>query len=447
VDALKEWYAMNWNGGDGANSQYNGNGVARLTNYSLTERVSSAFLMNTLNIGQSVTLIAGVRVEQEKDEYTGAILYGGVSNIGFIVNAIPDAAGRGIEDSTAQHTEATWLPNVQLAIRPTDFLTVRAAAYRALARPDYNLRLPRFYKYGNSFVFGNTELKNVKAWNYEVNTQMHSNTFGLISVSAFYKVIDDLFHVVTVFPLSGGVADSLAPLPFSTFMNEVGSTWQNTQPFKDILNIKQNSPLVAVSIPYSAPGHSYAWGFEFEHQMNFSSLPVSFLKNITLTYNISVTRSETNLYTAVKGNKIYAASPHPSPRQGSLPIWAKADGVQYYMMVKRQSENQPNFYGNAALGYDIGGFSARVSVFYQDEYVTSYPGRAGDDVTYEDSFTKWDLTLKEKVSPYISLYLNINNFTNVEETKSKKNGAYGWIRPSTAELYGATADFGVAVSL
>ena len=114
--------------------------------------------------------------------------------------------------------------------------------------------------------------------------------------------------------------------------------------------------------------------------------------------------------------------------------------------LKRESEGQPNFYGNAALGYDIGGFSGRVSVFFQGQYIQSYSQDGQADV-YVDPFTKWDLALKQKINETFSLILNVNNLTNRQETTSFKNNITPWQIPRTAELYGTTVDFGVRVSL
>ncbi|MGA9407915.1 MAG: hypothetical protein WBW71_12355, partial [Bacteroidota bacterium] len=114
--------------------------------------------------------------------------------------------------------------------------------------------------------------------------------------------------------------------------------------------------------------------------------------------------------------------------------------------LKRESEGQPNFYGNVALGYDIGGFSGRVSVFFQGQYIQSYSQDGQADV-YVDPFTKLDLALKQKLSEKFSLILNVNNLTNRQETTSFKDNFTSWQIPRTAELYGVTVDFGVRVSL
>jgi outer membrane receptor protein involved in Fe transport len=173
--------------------------------------------------------------------------------------------------------------------------------------------------------------------------------------------------------------------------------------------------------------------------MNLGFLP-GLLSNFTLSYNLSVTRSETYIIgsqTTSRSDTTYdlRGNPHLTITNFHVP-------VEY----KRESEGQPKLYGNAALGYDIGGFSARVSVFYQDEYVQSYSQDGQADVVV-NTFTKWDLALKQKLTEEISVMLNINNFTNKEETTSFRNNVSSWTIPRTAELYGLTADLGVRISL
>lgn len=449
-DVTRLWHDLNINGANGSTTQYGGNAITHLDDYSLIERVSSGFIMNTLNIGQMITLIAGIRVEQDHNDYKSKILYGGISNFGFQQNVLPDAQGRGIEDSTTIYNETMWLPHAHLTVRPLDYLTVRLEAYKAIARPDYNLRLPRFYKRGSKtnplIVCGNPGLKNMQAWNYEANVQVHNDWLGLVSLSGFYKVIDNYFHTIEAFNPTGGVVDSLSGYPFSLWTNAIGIQWQNNPIFKELMDTKSSlNNRISLTVPYSSPDPSYAWGFEFEHQMNFSSLPIGFLKNITLSYNVSITRSETNIYDITRGDTVRYVSAYPTPPRP--PVFDKLPIIYGYKVIKRSSEDQPNFYGNLSVGYDIGGFSTRVSVHHTDEYVERYPGDYLDAVDYTDSYTKWDLTVKQKFSEIVSIYANFNNLTNVVNTRSHRMSIYDWNRLRSEESYGMTADFGVIINL
>jgi len=436
VDALKEWYTLNKNGIYGGTAEYVSSDRADLADYSVTERIAAGYLMNSLNLGTSVTIIAGVRMEREVNDYYAKYAAGGVSNLGIQMTVQSELK----KDSTTSYAETIWLPNIQLTIKPTDYLTVRMAAYKALARPDYNYRLPRFYVYGSILNVGNPNLKSTQAWNYEVNTQLFNSTIGLISVSGFYKVIDNLFHEMQNVNLT--TSSTLYGRPFDSLSTAIGLTWQNDPSLRRIIDFSA----LTVTAPYNSTSPSYAWGLEFEHQMNFSSLPIpAFLRNITLSYNISITRSETNVvlgYTQVDTTQEFRVRPGTNDTS-----WVtKITNSLLPRSVKRQSEGQPKLYCNAALGYDIGGFSARLSVFYQDEYVRQYSANGNADIIV-NSFTKWDLAFKQEVTKYLSLFLNVNNLTNIQESTLRRNNIMNWNLPRTAELYGTTVDFGARVLL
>jgi TonB-dependent receptor len=427
VNALKLWYDLNQDASFGASVEYSSNDRATLNEYTVAEKVSAGYVMNTLNFGQMLTLIAGLRVERELNDYEAKYTPGGVATIGII-----QSATAGIRDTTATYTETIWLPNAQLTFRPTDFLSLRFAAYRALARPDYNFRLPRFELVSGTptpILLGNPGLRDTRAWNYEVNAQVYSNTLGLISVSAFYKKIDDLYHVMDGVRVSRG---------FDSLMTALGVTWQSVEPFKSLIARNNN---YSITMPYNSDRPSYAWGLEFEHQLSFGFLP-GYLRNITLSYNVSITRSETYIVQSEsKQDSVFQINPRTGEGR-----WVPGTPYNTPVDVKRQSENQPELYGNAALGYDIGGFSARVSVFYQGEYVQQYSTNGTNDIRV-DSFTKLDLAFRQEISRNISLFLNVNNLTNRQETTSRANTVVGWHLSRTAELYGTTADFGIRITL
>ncbi|MCX6120884.1 MAG: TonB-dependent receptor [Ignavibacteriales bacterium] len=445
-DALKQWWDLNKNGiNPGAAQDYGPNGMVLLNDYSIEEQILSAFLMNTLDVGQFATLVFGVRVESESNDYHGKYSDASVGGTGAV-----QLLTSPVIDTTAKYSETIWLPSVQVALKPTEFLRLRFAAYRALARPDYNLRLPQF-SYNTSttaLVVGNPNLKDTKAWNYEANAQIYSNTIGLISISGFYKVLDDLYHQMRNVNISW--ADSSALIGIAHTPN---TGYHRLDELMAYINMSSwnNNPLIfrqlhtntsyTANLAYNSPDRSYAWGFELEHQMNFGFIPVAWLKSITLSYNISITRSETNI---IINQVVQDSVWHPAARR--TPAYFTVLDDHNYLLVTRRSENQPEVYGNAALGYDVSGFSARLSVFYQDKYTRQYSGDGSQDNIVE-SFTKWDLAFKQVISPVLSVFLNINNLSNSKETRSQVDTFMDWSLPNRAELYGTTVDFGVRVSL
>ncbi len=177
------------------------------------------------------------------------------------------------------------------------------------------------------------------------------------------------------------------------------------------------------------------WGLEFEHQANLNFLP-GLLSNLVLSYNFSLIRSETFVLSYVVDTTwvIFPGFP-PVPQFKTRLVEAK-----------QKLEGQPEFFGNLALGYDIGGFSARVSVFHQGEYNRSYSaGRLNDPVV--KSFTRWDLSVKQRLTEHITVFLNLNNLTSVEEDVYTVNRVDDWEALQSSQRYGLTGDLGVRLEL
>ena len=417
-NALRLWYDLNKNGVDslGRSYEYYTNPAAEADFYDVVERVGAGYIMNTLDFGQSVTFIAGLRVEQEKNDYRSKFSPSGLG--GFPIPSGP------IHDTTSTYTETIWLPNFHLTVRPTDFAIFRVAAYRALLRPDFNMRLEKFVSQGGggnlSLLLGNSQLKTAKAWNYELNASFFGPSFGLISASVYYKEISDMFHMLDTASTVG-----------NTMIDEIGITWRTP-----------HTGAYSLTAPYTSPHPTKVWGFEFEHQVNLGFLP-GFLKNFVLTYNGSIVRSETYVLSVDTFN-VYVKQPtgFPPPFDSvTVPI------TNTKSVEKKQSlENQPEFYGNIALGYDIGGFSIRLSLFHQSKYNISFSASGIND-RVSNSYTRLDLAVKQRITDNISFMLNLNNLTNAVENVSIVNRIQGWEILSSSERYGLTGNLGVRLTL
>jgi hypothetical protein len=283
----------------------------------------------------------------------------------------------------------------------------------------------------------------MEAWNYEANAQIYEGTFGLISISGFYKRITNYFHRTNNLRLDPG--------EFSKLSKEYGIIF--TDPAINTLFTPAVCNGVLANIAYNDPSPSYIWGVEFEHQMNFGFLP-GYLKYITLSYNISVTRSLAHVI--YSKNLVSVWIQRDSTYNPFTHVWnytstVESKSTQTYKTVERSCEGQPEVYGNAAIGYDIFGFSARLSCFYQDKYVKTYSFNDQQNI-YVLPFFKVDLSLKQQITNSVSIFLNINNLNNQAETAVNQNDYTGkgiqvWTNPSTEELYGRTIDLGVRLSL
>jgi len=413
---LREWYELNRNGIDVTGNQREVwvNPLIKYDDYSVAERVGAGYLMNTLNFGQDVTVIAGLRIENEDNDYVSTYMPKPVSGFPVVANSI--------RDTTSSASQTVLLPNLNLAVSPADFMKVRVAAYKALARPDFNMRLDRYIagrpaQVGTQFEvwLGNPKLKTARAWNYEVNTSFFGNTIGLISLSAYYKEIADMYHMLNRFNTVG-----------DTLLQNFGIQWASqmrTTPYD-------------LTLPYNSSKPTKVWGFEFEHQINFRFLP-GLLKNVVLSYNASVVRSEAFLLGS-KIDSVFYDPPGPIP-----PTWRK-----FTVLTERKQklEGMPEFFGNVALGYDLGKFSGRISVFHQGEHNVSYSASGlGDGVT--NAFTRIDVALRQGITNGLALFLNLSNATNVEDGSSTINRVFDRKLFNQSEKYGLTADFGVTIKL
>ncbi|MBN2280259.1 MAG: TonB-dependent receptor [Candidatus Marinimicrobia bacterium] len=421
-DALRELYQMGRHGVSDVNGslpEYYENLEPAVEYYDITERIQSAYLMNTLKFGQSITWIAGLRVESEDNEYKTKFCPTELS--GFPVPSGP------ILDTAATHKETLFLPNTHVNFKLTDFMSLRAAAYRALARPDFSDRLPNFvarrqgtFYSGNNFTFGNPDLEAAKAWNYELNASFYGKNIGLFSVSGFYKKIDDMYHMMNGLVFQGrDVLDSLN-IAFVPSFVAAGQAY-------------------SLFYPYNSTRDTKVWGVEIEHQADLRFLP-GFLKNIVVSYNFSFVHSETYIPQVQIDTTYYTVV---------VPILGEVlkEGYIYSVEETRQKlEDQPEVFGNLAIGYDIAGFSCRLSLFHQGEFYRSYsPSRRSD--LLQNDYTRLDLAIKQKINDKISLMLNINNLTDTAEKTTLVDRIGDRKFPNYEEKFGLSATLGVRLEL
>lgn len=413
-ERLRQWYQINRNGINqaGTNTEYHDDPSTEANTYDITESVNAGYVMNTFRMGQMVTAIVGARVENEHHNYQNTWAPGQIGGFPIPVGST--------KDTSSTYNETIVLPHLHVNIQPLSFLNIRFAAYRALARPDFNMRLTSHFAWRDAetggsriLILGNPNLKTAKAWNFEVNTAIYSHKLGLISVSVFYKHIDDMYHMLNGLATTG-----------DTLINHLGLDWKS--PHRGSYEL---------TVPYNSPDASIIRGIEFEHQIQFSWLP-GLLRNVVLSYNVSTVRSSTT----VIGSTIDTTFV-PDPLFGQRPVFS-VRAVQ----STQKLQNQPDLFGNVSLGYDIGGFSGRVSMFHQSEYYRSYSA-SGLSHRIAGAYTRYDLALTYKLNRNMTLAANVNNLTNIRESDIRHNETHGYKIPRSTERYGMSVDFGVRITL
>jgi TonB-dependent receptor len=468
LDSYKQFESLIQNAKLQASIDYGELGLRALSNYFVTENVTSAYLMDNIDFGQSITLLVGVRAEKEDNTYNAKFSNTGAAGTGNVLTVDP----KYITDTTLPFQTTIWLPNAQLTVKPSDFLTVRVAAYQALARPDFNLRLPQL-SWQTTLVnntipitAGNPSLKDVTSWNFEANTQIFSTTLGLISVNAYFKRIENLFHTLNAVRFDWN-ADSMKLITnnnvrtpnyevgyhrLDNMLDNIGmSGWTQLPEFQKLLHTYSH---FNVTTGYNSPNASYTWGFEFEHQLNFRFLPVSWLQNFTLTYNIAIARSETNVWMEKSSiDTAYTPAILGKDKFGrDIIISAEnfnPNTVHTAELLTKPMEDQPQLTSNVSLGYDVEkwGSSVRISMFYQSQYTRSYSANGTSDGIVGE-FIKWDLSVKQQVTSHVALMLNVDNLFNRTDTRFRYNNIFDWgYLPTASSSYGTSIDFGARVSL
>ncbi len=360
-NSLRQWTSSQKN-------NYNYDRTGLINDYNLTETVSAAYLMGQLKFNNSFTLMGGARYEYSNNHYqsvwTTAYEIYGRSGI--------------VKDTTTAKKYGYWYPGIYLKYRPLDWLNILASANKTIARPDYSMIEPYTrYDQTNAVLYrGNPGLKESMTWNYNVTLSLYNCTYGLFSISGFYKDVRNLFYPKTS-------------------------------------QIYQQEDIDALGIPGKEGGYlMYSFGnsskanvrgIEIELQTHFnllSNIP-NILRGLVLSTNYSRIWSET--YFPIGYNLI------PIPIPGTRPPKFTFDYTEKYR--KGPMPGQANQIANISLGYDIGGLLARLTLLYQGASLSSI-GTIEENDFWNDAFWRWDFTIKFHLNKIINLTFNLVNITN-----------------------------------
>ncbi len=366
--------------------------------YDYIRHYGAFYIMSELNLSKYVTFIPGIRYEKFSFDYTADSTY---------VFGRLTTPGEYYYDHKTVHWDSTqgenWFPQMHLRIKPTDWLDIRLAGTKSIIYPDYRAVSPYLFidTYASPVLrLGNPYIKPALTQNYDIYASVYENYTGLFTVGFFYKEIDHLIVPIQYYTKDASLIHNRYPL-IQTGDPTTIYTWTN---------LKETS---------------YVRGIELDWQTHFWYLP-SYLKGLVLNINYAHITSETYYpyyYTKKTGTfPFYKYTTVDTTRAGRL-------------------IDQPDEILNLTLGYDIGGFSARLSFLYQDNVFRAADKTYKELDSYTDAYYRWDFTAYQKLPWYegLQLYLNINNiadrpdrrFTSILEKLSR------------VEYYGRTADLGI----
>jgi hypothetical protein len=369
--------------------------------YNYTRHFGAFYIMSEINLTKYITLFPGIRFERFSYDYTAdsTYLFGRLTTPGVDYYR-----------SKTVHWDSTkgehWFPQMHIRIKPTDWLDVRLASTRSIIYPDYRAVSPYLFidTYDAQVLrLGNPYIKSALTQNYDVYASVYENYIGLFTAGYFYKEIDDLIVPIEYYTKDNSKINYRYNLVQSGNPTEI-HTWTN---------LEQTS---------------YVRGIEFDWQTHFWYLP-SFLSGIVLNINYTHITSKTTYpyYTTI--------------RSGNPPFFTftTVDTTRTGRLI-----DQPDDILNVTLGYDLGGFSARLSFLYQDDVFQRAHTTYEELDSYSDAYYRWDFTAYQKL-PWIEglqVYLNLNNITNTSE----RNFTSVLEKLASVEYYGTTADLGIRFS-
>ena len=251
--------------------------------------------------------------------------------------------------TTVERTYDNTLPSLNIAFDLRDDFVIRAAAAKVMVRPNggggaaggLGILAPgasvQISGANKTVTAGNPLLEPYLAKAYDLSFEWYFAKDSLLSLALFQKDIDSFVQVIRS---SGNFSSNTLGLPDSVALAACGTA------------IPDPATCLAdwqFSLPSNTPGGDLK-GFEISYQQPFSFLP-GFWSNFGLILN----------YTGVE-SEIQYLTPTGAPA-------AKEDLTGLSKSAY-----------NATLYWENEKFSARVSAAYRDEYLTTVPGRNGNDV-------------------------------------------------------------------
>ena len=229
------------------------------SNYNLQERVTSGYIMNTLQFGSKFHLQTGLRIEATS-----------TSNTGYLVLANADGSYGG---TVAQHGSGSYidpLPSLQLRYTIDNSSDVRATYGRGISRPDpYQLVPYLVYSIGgavsgNDLVqIGNPSLLAEHANDFDVLYERYLPSVGMLEGGYFYKQITKPIYLQQRLVPTAGQPYSIP-----------GTTTPNALQQQEVNG-----------------DHAYVQGLEFAYQQHLKFLP-GYLGNARIDANFTYTDSK-----------------------------------------------------------------------------------------------------------------------------------------------------------
>ncbi len=151
--------------------------VSSVFDYNGNEKKSAAYAMATINLGELISILPGVRYQNLTTSY-----------FGHRTEQIP--GGYRVTDTTVTIAHGYWLPMLHLIYKPLSWMQVHFAYTHTLNYPGYSAIVPRYQISLNSISYNNYNLKPATSENYDLVFSFYNNELGLFAIDGFKKRIE-----------------------------------------------------------------------------------------------------------------------------------------------------------------------------------------------------------------------------------------------------------------
>jgi TonB-dependent receptor len=278
--------------------------------------------------------------------------------------------------ATVDREYSDVLPSLNLVYDISDELLLRFGAAKVMTRPNLGNLNPgaAVSVSGNNFTVtaGNPELDPFRAKAYDLAVEWYFAPESMLSAAVFYKDIESFVQTIRE---TRPFTDNPLGLPDSVAVAACGTT-AGCSP----------SALWQFNLPANTPGGDLT-GFEISYQQPFTFLP-GFWNNFGTVLNYTKVESEIDYLNAA----------------GDVTASTDLTGL---------SKNA----FNATLYFDNKTFSARVAAAYRSDYLTTVPGRNGNDVEGTASTLNIDFSSSYVVNDNITISFEALNLTDEEDNQ------------------------------
>ena len=349
--------------------------------YESRERVLAGYAMGSLELSDGLRLVGGVRVERTRFRSDGNFVYDSDGS------AFPDQT---IALPTATKNFTEWLPSVVLRYDFSPTIVFRAAASRAIQRPNFedtrNVQSALDDGDERSIDLQNPSLDPARALQFDASVAWYPNRNTGLTLGVFYKRITNFI---------------------------VDTNLQNI----DIRTI----PGVDIPLPDAIPG-----GFVFNDVEVALNGDVGTIYGVEFAYSQSYTflpRPLNGLFTSVSATWVKSKA-RIDVREGTFAF-----------------PDQPKWVLNGSLGYEDKRFSLRGSATYRSENVDSIASVSPLD-EIRAAYLSFDLNARFNVTRGIQLYADAINLSDERDEVSYRGDRNGGFF-SEIERYGRTFQLGV----